>query len=246
MFFSKLLSPFRPRGGKTGGSAVRASSSPAGVPAHTPDPPADLIVAGPLTISRAARDLIIAFEVGDKSYYEKRLSRPTWPGAASGVTIGFGYDLGYNSAGQIRADWSDLPPSHRDELARLAGAKGQAAKHLPATVAHIRVPWVVAEKVFDRRTLPRYATLAANAFPGLHALHPHIQGAVLSLVFNRGSGMAGDSRREMREIKEAIKAGNLAAIPAAIRSMKRLWRGKGLDGLLKRREAEAKLVESAL
>jgi hypothetical protein len=28
------------------------------------------------------------------------------------------------------------------------------------------------------------------------------------------------------------------------RKMKRIWKGKGLDGLIERREAEAKLVES--
>jgi GH24 family phage-related lysozyme (muramidase) len=28
--------------------------------------------------------------------------------------------------------------------------------------------------------------------------------------------------------------------------MKRIWEGKGLDGLLKRRDAEADLVESAI
>ena len=35
-----------------------------------------------------------------------------------------------------------------------------------------------------------------------------------------------------------------ALIAKELRKMKRIWQGKGLDGLLTRREAEAKLVES--
>lgn len=241
-FLSPLLNLFR-KG--SGGSVARTSSSPASAPVHPTETPA-FVIAGPLNISGRSRDLIIEFEVGDRTYYDRRLSHPTWPGGASGVTIGFGYDLGYNTPAQIRADWVDLPPSQRDELARLAGVKGQVARKLVPTVAHIKVPWVVAEKVFSRRTLPRFGLMAATAFPGLAGLKADIQGALLSIVFNRGASMTGDSRSEMREIKEAIKSGNLKAIPPAIRSMKRLWKNKGLDGLLRRRDAEAKLVESAL
>jgi hypothetical protein len=250
-FLSKFLNLFRK---ENGGSGNRASSSPASAPA---DPslyrdsavaaaPAEYVIAGPLTISAKALALIIEFEVGSRDYYHRKLAKPTWPGGQSGVTIGCGYDLGYNKPAQILADWQDLLPTHREALARLAGIKGDAARRMAPTVSHITVPWVVAEKVFMKRTLPRFGLMAANAFPGLAGLHSHIQGALLSIVFNRGASMSGDSRLEMRAIKEAIQRGDLAAIPGHIRSMKRLWKNKGLDGLLRRRDAEAKLVESAL
>jgi GH24 family phage-related lysozyme (muramidase) len=58
--------------------------------------------------------------------------------------------------------------------------------------------------------------------------------------------MNGDSRREMRAVRDAVADGNLQEIADQIRAMKRLWEGKGLDGLLKRRDAEADLVESAI
>jgi hypothetical protein len=54
-------------------------------------------------ISPAAFALIVKFESGDRPYYEKFLKRPSWPGGASGVTIGFGYDLGYEKT--FREDW---------------------------------------------------------------------------------------------------------------------------------------------
>jgi len=46
-------------------------------------------------IGRNAKGLIIASEVSSRAVYEKRrYGFPTWPGGRSGVTIGFGYDIG--------------------------------------------------------------------------------------------------------------------------------------------------------
>jgi GH24 family phage-related lysozyme (muramidase) len=50
----------------------------------------------------------------------------------------------------------------------------------------------------------------------------------------------------MRAVRDAVAEGNLQEIADQIRSMKRLWEGKNLGGLLKRRDAEADLVESAI
>jgi GH24 family phage-related lysozyme (muramidase) len=58
--------------------------------------------------------------------------------------------------------------------------------------------------------------------------------------------MVGDRRREMRAIRDAVPKKDLKEIATQLRSMKRLWINKELDGLLKRREAEAKLVESTV
>ena len=86
----------------------------------------------------------------------------------------------------------------------------------------------------------------AQAFPGVDALPADAQGALFSLVYNRGTSMTGDSRSEMRAIRDAVPAGDLQKIADQLRAMKRLWVGKGLDGLLKRRDAEADLAESSI
>jgi GH24 family phage-related lysozyme (muramidase) len=50
----------------------------------------------------------------------------------------------------------------------------------------------------------------------------------------------------MRNIKNLILEKNYNGIAKELRKMKRIWQGKGLDGLLERREAEAKLVETCI
>ena len=60
-------------------------------------------------VSQAAFDLIIQHETGGRNYYEKVYGgHPVWPGGASGVTTGFGYDLGYVSAAEFQTDWAAL------------------------------------------------------------------------------------------------------------------------------------------
>ena len=205
-----------------------------------------LIPAGPLQISPESRDLIVEFETGGKSYYNARLQRPSWPGGASGVTVGIGYDIGYNTRTAVLSDWAALPESHRQALASAAGVKGTAAKSRAAALRWITVPWSTAETLFVSNTMPRFGTMTASAFPGITRTHAHTQGAMLSIVFNRGASMTGSKRTEMRAIRSHIAAGNIRPVPGEIRAMKRLWRNTGLPGLLRRRDAEAALVERSL
>lgn len=211
------------------------------VDAPQPDP---TVKAGPLHISRESYNLIVEFEVGGRSGYNPH---PEWPGEASGLTIGFGYDLGYNTPTQIKADWHDLlPVPVLERLSKLAGITGQKAAGLPKLTRDITVPWTAAETVFNQQTLPRFGRLTADTFPGVTKLHPTVQGVLLSIVFNRGSSLNGERRAEMRAIRELVSSGAVSSIPFQIRKMKRLWVGKGVDGLLRRRDAEAKLIESTL
>lgn len=201
------------------------------------------IPAGPLKISPESRDLIVEFETGGKAYYQSRLQHPTWPGGASGVTVGIGYDVGYNSRAAVLADWQALPEGSRNALASAAGVKGVAAKPRAAALRWILVPWASAETLFVSNTMPRFGKMTAAAFPGITSTHGHVQGAMLSIVFNRGASMAGSGRTEMRAIRGHVAAGRITPIPREIRGMKRLWIGKGLPGLIRRREAEATLIE---
>ena len=110
--------------------------------------------------------------------------------------------------------------------------------------AGIEVKWDRALEIFNKLTWPKFTKLAERAFPGLDELHPDAYGAIVSLVFNRGTSMKGDSRREMRTIRALIPEKNYTKIAIQFNDMKRIWEGKGLDGLLERREAEAALIKS--
>jgi GH24 family phage-related lysozyme (muramidase) len=54
-----------------------------------------------------------------------------------------------------------------------------------------------------------------------------------------------DRRREMRELQPAIVRRDYREMARLFRSMRRIWEGKGLAGLLRRRETEAALCEEA-
>lgn len=198
-------------------------------------------------VSKDGLQLIYDYEVGGgKAYYNRYLVRPEWPGAASGVTIGVGYDLGYNSAGVIRKDWAELDDPIPLRLSTAAGITGSRARAILGEYRDIRVEWAAADGVFRSVTLSRFYELARRTFPGFEKLRPNAQAALTSLIFNRGSSMAGESRREMRKIRDLVPAEDYKGIAGQIRSMKRLWPlssdvGRGLQ---RRREAEAKLVET--
>lgn len=201
----------------------------------------------PLLTPRAEK-LILDFEVGGgQAYYDRRLVHPTWPGGESGVTIGVGYDIGYTTRALLDADWgSRVAGPELARLARCVGVKALPARALIPSVRDIAIPWMAASAVFFAVTVPRYYRQAADAFPGLESLPADAQGALVSLVFNRGGSMRGNSRSEMRTIRDLVPRGDLRGIAAQLRSMKRLWVGRGLDGLITRREEEARLVESAI
>jgi GH24 family phage-related lysozyme (muramidase) len=50
----------------------------------------------------------------------------------------------------------------------------------------------------------------------------------------------------MLNIKPLVLKKDYKGIAREIRSMKRIWEGKNMDGLIKRREEEAKMVESCV
>jgi len=187
-------------------------------------------------------------EVGSRGFYDTRCTRPTWPGGASGVTIGVGYDLGYQ--GGFDADWSDLlTPAQMAALRPWLGRKGEPAAAGPPQLTGITIPWHAAWMAFIRRTLPQEIAATRATFIGPAPMPPLCLGVLVSLVYNRGTAMtdtAGHpgSRKEMRDIRDAVAAGRNAEIPAALRAMKRLW-PEG-NGLRDRREREAKLFEEGL
>jgi hypothetical protein len=194
-------------------------------------------------VSPAAVALIVRWEISGPAYYTARLQRPVWPGAASGVTWGVGYDGGHQTRQVIARDWVVHP--HAPELATTSGIVGTRARAALPAYRHILTPLPMAQDVFADSTLPTYAALTERTFrDGWDRLPADARGALVSVVFNRGASMRGDARREMRALRdECVPAGDLHCIAARIREMKRLW--PTLRGLRDRRESEAVLVENA-
>ena len=201
------------------------------------------------TLSTAGLDLILEFEGFDPS--------PNWPKASSGVTIGFGYDLGYVNIDEFVSDWGAfIEGSDLGALIKCIGLTGLPAKAAIASVSGIQVTKAASRSVFLKSSMPKAELNTRKAFPRCVELCDNAYSALVSLVFNRGGSMTdpiGDSlkrRKEMREIRDTLASSalsnqqKLVAIAASLRSMKRIWKGQGLAGLIRRRESEAVLVET--
>lgn len=189
-------------------------------------------------------------------------SPPDWPGGASGVTIGHGYDLGYHTISQFSTDWRAwLSPSDFVRLRSVVGMTAETARDRVPALHDIVIDDDSARYVFLHCSLPRTINQTAAAFPGFDKLPQDVQGVLVSLVYNRGAGMHSDpadpldKRREMRRIRILVsnydgetrpggKESILLDIASQLRSMKRLW--PHMQGLVDRREDEARLVEAAI
>lgn len=197
--------------------------------------------------SKKTLDLLLQYEVGGgKLYYEKYLSKFTWPGGASGPTIAFGVDCAYYSEAELAEIFSFLPKDQLKQVQSASGKTGEKGKQntVKLRAGGITVNWNKALEIFETHTWPKFTKLAEKTFPGLTDLHPDAYGAIVSLIFNRGTSLTGERRKEMADIKNLIPIKNYKQIAQEFRNMKRIWIGRDLDGLLERREAEAKLIES--
>lgn len=132
--------------------------------------------------------------------------KPEWPGFSSGVTLGYGVDIGADPGGLDA--WKPYLPA--DAIARLEKAKGitgDKAKALASSLADIQIHQADALTVLTAFTLPRQIAITTAAFPGVTALPDDSFGALVSLVFNRGGATTGPRRDEMANIKTALAAG---------------------------------------
>lgn len=199
-----------------------------------------------LEVSESSLSLLVQFEVSSRAHYERKLTRPTWPGEASGVTIGIGYDLGMTPKSQIASDWQgELSDMDVARLSTAHGITGPAAATLARSLRDIQIPFATAERVFYRCTLPRFAKLTRSTFPGAQSLPADAQGMLLSLIYNRGPSVAGSRRREMLEIRKLVAAArpDLDAIAGQFEAMTRLWPDS--PGLQQRRRREAAVLRAA-
>jgi hypothetical protein len=196
---------------------------------------------GTMVISKESLDSILK--------WEKYESKPYVPSKGkdgkSGVTLGYGYDLGHQSLEQIKKDLNFYYTSSQiQRLLKAQGKRGLAAQALVNSLSDIIIN---KDKAYQMVMIvkKRYAEDTLKVYPDILKYHPHCQGAILSLVYNRYIGLKGDRRKEMKEIQDDLKK-NGKKVPLFLRSMKRLWTTKANRGLQARREDEAKIFEKGL
>jgi GH24 family phage-related lysozyme (muramidase) len=181
---------------------------------------------------------IACAEVSSPDEYRRRYKFPEWPGPNSGITIGIGYDLKF-ATGTFRNDWGKfLPAASIASLSAVVGMTG--SETLCQQVKDVEVPLLAAVKVFIDHSLPTHIADTRKIYPSLNSLPPHRRTALVSLVFNRGSGLDGDRRREMKNIQNELAVGNLDEVLTEFESMTRLW-SPTEQGLIDRRRREATL-----
>lgn len=191
-------------------------------------------------------NFIVEEETGGREYYEKVYkSSFIWPKGASGCTAMVGIDIGYYTEEEINKFFKPL--TTEEELRRIQrgrGIKGILAKNYLKNLKNITFSWEESLYTFSEHILPKFLRLTERAFPGVSELCPSTQTALVSLVFNRGTAMKGESRREMLNIKKLVGSQDYKQIAKQIRSMKRLWDSS--SGLVSRREKEACLVDKCV
>ncbi|UFX46118.1 hypothetical protein HAP47_0005230 [Bradyrhizobium sp. 41S5] len=205
-------------------------------------------------ISSKAIQLIINSEVSGEAAYKNAYRRPTWPEGRSGITIGIGYDVGYVDAFSLEQDWKDYTSAENIKLlSNCCGKVGEIAHKLMPDVQAVVIDYEPARDEFLTNEKKRYVGLTEDSLPNSKLLRPDSLGALVSLVYNRGASFSIPPERdpegryaEMRAIKAHMANKDWKKIPGELRSMQRIWRGTGLDGLLIRRELEARLFEQGM
>jgi hypothetical protein len=201
--------------------------------------------AGTFTVSKRLFELILQIESYSKFPY-------ALPDETSGITIAYGYDLGQQTAATIDKELSGLYTANEIKALKTAiGKKGSAARSHLSKVNSIAISKEDALKLAVIMK-QRYAQQVVDIYPESISLHPDCQGALLSLVINRGNALThrapdNTSRIEMKQIQEDLEKHQIDLIPSRFRSMKRLWANNPAQrGVAIRREKEATFFEEAL
>ena len=248
------MSWLNPWSSKTPSPPINAASAP--VAASVAPPIAAVVVpqASNSILTPEALALILEFEIGGgENYYDRFLIHPELPGGDSGITVAIGYDLSTVSQDKYTADWGGKIDSADFTLLQgaVAISRSDSEDYFPK-VKSVSIDYQTALEVFQDCDVHEVLDQCISAFPGFQQLSPNCQGALISLVFNRGARTTprynGDtSRVEMLNIKNLVPNQDYTGIASQIRHMERLWIGTDIaDGMTRRREAEAQLVLSCV
>lgn len=196
-------------------------------------------------------------ETGGLAYYDAITQWPHYPGLSSGITIGVGYDLRFNTESDFRKLWgSCLSADTVNELSNDIGKAGTKARAAELKKKGIIIPFKAAWQAFIRKTLPRFYNETRAIYPSLDTLPLPCRSALVSIVFNRGNSLDGSQRSEMRSIRDILSDATdsslslqerkfiLAEVEDEILSMQRLWGPE--TGLCKRRQGEADMWRAGL
>jgi len=196
--------------------------------------------------AQCIRDLIVRWEVGSKAQYDRKYQSPIWPGGASGVTWGLGYDGGHQPVHVIREDWAQHPDNVR--LSASSGVTGQAARGLVPYYRGVVVHWALATEVFDASSAPRYMRLARQAYGrGFDRAPIGVRCALTVETYNRGPAMTGDRRLERRAIRDVCLTSepvDAACVARQLEASCRVWANDKQNGtgLCNRRRDEARVA----
>lgn len=199
--------------------------------------------------SQDAFNLIVTEEDSDRAYYNKHYSHFEWPQGASGPTVGIGYDCGYVTAAELKADWTGIvSDASVAAMLRAVGLKGNAAHaFVQQHGGSVTITWDQAIAEFRDREMPKWEAHVVGALPNTDLLSGDSFGALVSLAYNRGYGgfsLPGARYAEERAIKAHMAAKEFAKIPGEFLSMRRLWPQGG--DLWRRRGHEAALFQKGL
>lgn len=194
------------------------------------------------TATQCTRDLLVRWEVTSQQAYARRYQWPIWPGGASGITWGIGYDGGHQPGPVILREWQQHP--ERQRLATTSGIIGEQARAALPAYRDIVVPWAMAVDVLEAASIPRYRAAARRAY-GRHfdTAPPGVQCALTSETYNRGESMAGSRRAERRVIRdECLPRGDAECVARQLEASCRVWAGDERlgGGLCARRRDEAR------
>src|SRR4051794_16683998 len=108
--------------------------------------------------SDAAVNLIVTEEDSSEAYYARHYTHFEWPLGASGPTVAIGYDCGYVSAAQIKADWTGFVSDQMvAALMRAAGIRGGAAQAFVSRYGQsVTISWDQAIAQFKSHELKKW------------------------------------------------------------------------------------------
>ena len=160
-------------------------------------------------------------------------NRLHWPGGASGVTLGPGYDMRDRSRAEVEQKLRSikLPPDLATKAAAGAGLRGEAARKFAQDNKNLVNLTDDQQSRLLQVNLPSYEAIVRR---GIHVpLTQNEFNALVSFVYNPGRGWPG--------VRAAINSGDKRKAVLVIEEQVRS-KGKVMNGLVKRRHDEAMLL----
>ncbi|MFA6080524.1 MAG: hypothetical protein WC753_03550 [Candidatus Gracilibacteria bacterium] len=205
----------------------------------------------------------VSVDIGPIQGWEGTDYGTNYPGSPqSGFTIGYGYDLRFNTPTDVEKDWGgkidkkyiDVLKSYCGKAFSFDGAKKLqneleavgGFKNFRSAIDTAKGP------VLKEITLPKFIAQTKHIYPQIVNLQTPAQTALVSLVYNRGPALSGSGRGEMQEIQDLLKTlpnyssrpgdfyKKLAQLFEKMNQTKSSWP----RGLKRRRNEEAALIRT--